>query len=219
MIMEIDHEGRALYHDLNAYRVLFDEDGNPKLSSFGLMKNSRYGKSYRTNVAFTPPEYLRTGRVATESVIYSFGTLLHDLLSGKHIPPSHYNFCMDPLIDILYPATKHTKKLCFPPHVCKNLFHKLVHINACSRRDLADINEILDNIGYKDDQGVANELSFQMWTDEMQETLNAKKKGDSAFKQKDYRIAIECGNHGFPSCFCPAESVLTHERPASGSSK
>uniref|UniRef100_A0A6N2LI59 Uncharacterized protein n=1 Tax=Salix viminalis TaxID=40686 RepID=A0A6N2LI59_SALVM len=42
--MEIDHE-----------------DGNPKLSSFGLMKNSRYGKSYRTNVAFTPPEYLRTG--------------------------------------------------------------------------------------------------------------------------------------------------------------
>uniref|UniRef100_A0A6N2LUG2 Serine/threonine-protein kinase BSK1-like TPR repeats domain-containing protein n=1 Tax=Salix viminalis TaxID=40686 RepID=A0A6N2LUG2_SALVM len=107
-------------------------------------------------------------RVATESVIYSFGTLLHDLLSGKHIPPSH----------------------------------------ACSRRDLADINEILDNIGI-DDQGVANEglsavlviftfqaithyhsLSFQMWTDEMQETLNAKKKGDSAFKQKDYRIAI-----------------------------
>jgi hypothetical protein len=36
------------------------------------------------------------------------------------------------------------------------------------------------------------QLSFQMWTDEMQETLNTKKKGDSAFKQKDYRIAIEC---------------------------
>ncbi|KAB5569181.1 hypothetical protein DKX38_002974 [Salix brachista] len=54
--------GRALYHDLNAYRVLFDEDGNPKLSSFGLMINSRDGKSYRTNLAFTPPEYLRTGR-------------------------------------------------------------------------------------------------------------------------------------------------------------
>ncbi|KAJ6404556.1 hypothetical protein OIU84_012680 [Salix udensis] len=133
------HKGRALYHDLNAYRVLFDEDGNPKLSSFGLMKNSRYGKSYRTNVAFTPPEYLRTGRVATESVIYSFGTLLLDLLSGKRIPPSH--------------------------------------------------------------------LSFQMWTDEMQETLNAKKKGDSAFKQKDYRIAIECYTQmwepWFPQLFLP----------------
>ncbi|XP_020553311.1 probable serine/threonine-protein kinase BSK3 isoform X2 [Sesamum indicum] len=81
--------GRALYHDLNAYRVLFDQDGNPRLSCFGLMKNSRDGKSYSTNLAFTPPEYLRTGRVTAESVVYSFGTMLLDLLSGKHIPPSH----------------------------------------------------------------------------------------------------------------------------------
>ncbi|KAB5569182.1 hypothetical protein DKX38_002975 [Salix brachista] len=36
-----------------------------------------------------------------------------------------------------------------------------------------------------------------MWTDEMQETLNTKKKGDSAFKQKDYRIAIECYTQTF----------------------
>ncbi|XP_021728504.1 probable serine/threonine-protein kinase At5g41260 [Chenopodium quinoa] len=50
---------------------------------------SRDGKSYSTNLAFTPPEYMRTGRISSESVIYSFGTLLLDLLSGKHIPPSH----------------------------------------------------------------------------------------------------------------------------------
>lgn len=84
-------KGRALYHDLNAYRVLFDDvsimqfslpawstlfvcvfcnictlfnmlqDCNPRLSCFGLMKNSRDGKSYSTNLAFTPPEYMRTG--------------------------------------------------------------------------------------------------------------------------------------------------------------
>ena len=30
-----------------------------------------------------------TGRITPESVIYSFGTLLLDVLSGKHIPPSH----------------------------------------------------------------------------------------------------------------------------------
>ncbi|KAF3655417.1 hypothetical protein FXO37_15950 [Capsicum annuum] len=29
------------------------------------------------------------GRITTKSVIFSFGTLLLDLLSGKHIPPSH----------------------------------------------------------------------------------------------------------------------------------
>ncbi|XP_062100964.1 serine/threonine-protein kinase BSK5-like [Humulus lupulus] len=79
-------KGRALYHDLNAYRVLFDQDGNPRLSCFGLMKNSRDGKSYGTNLAFTPPEYLRTSRVTPESVVYSFGMLFLDLLSGKHIP-------------------------------------------------------------------------------------------------------------------------------------
>nr|XP_048320109.1 serine/threonine-protein kinase BSK2-like [Ziziphus jujuba var. spinosa] len=69
----LDHcntENQKIYHDLNAYRVLFDEDGDPRLSSFGLMKNSRDGKSYSTNLAYTPPEFLRTGRVIPESVIY-----------------------------------------------------------------------------------------------------------------------------------------------------
>lgn len=79
-------KGRALYHDLNAYRIVFDDvrfltfsllplislqlviilcnmlqDANPRLSCFGLMKNSRDGRSYSTNLAFTPPEYLTTG--------------------------------------------------------------------------------------------------------------------------------------------------------------
>lgn len=38
------------------------QDGDPRLSSFGLMKNSRDGKSYSTNLAYTPPEFLRTGQ-------------------------------------------------------------------------------------------------------------------------------------------------------------
>lgn len=33
--------------------------------------------------------FVSTGRVTPESAMYSFGTLLLDLLSGKHIPPSH----------------------------------------------------------------------------------------------------------------------------------
>lgn len=37
------------------------QDGDPCLSCFGLMKNSRDGKSYSTNLAYTPPEYLRNG--------------------------------------------------------------------------------------------------------------------------------------------------------------
>ncbi|KAJ1403546.1 Tetratricopeptide-like helical domain superfamily [Sesbania bispinosa] len=215
-------KGRALYHDLNAYRVLFDEDGNPRLSSFGLMKNSRDGKSYSTNLAFTPPEYLRTGRVTPESVIYSFGTLLLDLLSGKHIPPSHAldlirdrnlqmltDSCLEgqfsdddgtelvrlasrclqyeprerpnpkSLVAALAPLQKETE---VPSHVLMGIQHIATFTSlsplgeACSRRDLTAIHE----------------LSFQMWTDQMQETLNCKKKGDVAFRQKDFRLAIEC---------------------------
>ncbi|KAH0933690.1 hypothetical protein HID58_010807 [Brassica napus] len=231
------NQGRILYHDLNAYRVLFDEECNPRLSTFGLMKNSRDGKSYSTNLAFTPPEYLRTGRITPESVIYSFGTLLLDVLSGKHIPPSHAldlirdrnlqtltDSCLDgqfsesdgtelvrlasrclqyearerpntkSLVTALTPLQKDTE---VPSHVLMGLPHSgsvspLSPLGeACSRKDLTAMLEILDKLGYKDDEGVTNELSFQMWTDQMQESLNSKKKGDVAFRQKDFREAIE----------------------------
>ncbi|GMH29741.1 hypothetical protein Nepgr_031584 [Nepenthes gracilis] len=232
------NKGRALYHDLNAYRVLFDDEANPKLSCFGLMKNSRDGRSYSTNLAFTPPEYLRTGRVTPESVIYSFGTLLLDLLSGKHIPPSHaldlirdrniqtlMDSCLEgqfsndegtelvrlasrclqyeprerpnpkSLVAALIPLQKETE---VPSHVLMGIPHGLAALSlsplgdACIRMDLTAIHEIFEKIGYKDDEGAATELSFQMWTNQMQETLNSKKKGDAAFRQKDFKAAIKC---------------------------
>ncbi|KAL3626930.1 Serine/threonine-protein kinase bsk5 [Castilleja foliolosa] len=224
-------KGRALYHDLNGYRVLFDQDGNPRLSCFGLMKNSRDGKSYSTNLAFTPPEYLRTGRVIPESVVYSFGTMLLDLLSGKHIPPSHAldlirgkNFLMlidscleghfsnDDGTELVRLATRclqyearerpNTKSLVtslitlqkeneVPSYVLLGIEQGVANSTqpipltpmgeACLRMDLTAIHKILDNNGYKDDEGVANE-----------ETLNSKKQGDAAFRAKDFTTAIDC---------------------------
>ncbi|CAA0842230.1 Protein kinase protein with tetratricopeptide repeat domain [Striga hermonthica] len=240
-------KGRTLYHDLNAYRVVFDNesissstlgDGNPRLSCFGLMKNSRDGKSYSTNLAFTPPEYLRTGRVTPESVIYSFGTLLLDLLSGKHIPPSHAldlikdrnlqmltdsclegQFSIDDgtelvrlasrclqyeprerpnpksVVSALIPLQKETE---VPSHILMGIPHggEILSLSplgeACLRKDLTAIHEILEKLGYKDDEGATTELSFQMWTNQMQDTLNSKKKGDLAFRHKDFRVAIDC---------------------------
>lgn len=220
----LDHcstENRKIYHDLNAYRVLFDEvdiqwlslfplafldyhsglqwiiyssmlsnliltmnflyrwaitfscqDGDPRLSSFGLIKNSHDGKSYSTNLAYTPPEFLRTGmplehlcfspsskiprklcwvptskipcklcwvrskwffckfylilflsgRVIPESVIYSYGTILLDLLSGKHIPPSHVRSfvssaldCVHYMLNLIYWVNCH-----YSPHLVDN---------------------------------------------------------------------------------------------------
>ncbi|MBA0678597.1 hypothetical protein Goari_019934 [Gossypium aridum] len=271
--------GRALYHDLNAYRILFDQDGNPRLSSFGLMKNSR---DYSTNLAFAPPEYLRTGRVIPESVVYSFGTLLLDLLSGKHIPRSHAldlirgkNFLMlmdsclegqfsnddgteivrlasrclqyEPrerpnmksLVTALTPLQKETEigpsSVIFvnnvldtslklygrgkvPSHVLMGISHETTSLKhtmsltplgeACSRMDLTAIHEILEEIGYKDDKGTANGLSFQMWTDKIQETLNSKKSGDTAFRAKDFGTAIECYTHFIDSETMVSPTVL-----------
>ncbi|KAJ4732934.1 kinase with tetratricopeptide repeat domain-containing protein [Rhynchospora pubera] len=241
-------KGRPLYHDLNAYRVLFDEKGDPRLSCFGLMKNSRDGKSYSTNLAYTPPEYLRNGRVTPESVIFSFGTVLLDIVSGKRIPPSHalelirnknVLVLMDShlegkfsteeataLVELASQCLQYeprdrpdTKKLVFileplqsksevPSYVMLGipkpeevpaappappaLQHPLSPMGeACSRMDMTAIHQLLVMMHYRDDEG-SNELSFQEWTQQMRDMLEARKKGDSAFRDKDFKTAIEC---------------------------
>jgi BR-signaling kinase len=63
---------------------------------------------------------------------------------------------------------------------------------ACSRNDLTAVHEILVKTGYKDDEGTDNELSFQVWTKQMQDMLNSRKRGDMAFREKDFRVAIDC---------------------------
>ncbi|XAR73044.1 Non-specific serine/threonine protein kinase [Bertholletia excelsa] len=232
-------EGRPLYHDLNAYRVLFDEDGDPRLSCFGLMKNSRDGKSYSTNLAYTPPEYLRNGRVTPESVMYSFGTVLLDLLSGKHIPPSHaldmirgknINLLMDSHLEGKFsteeatavvglasqclqqeprerPSTKDLVATLNPLQTKSDVpSYVMLGISkhaeapqrllspmgeACSRMDLTAIHQILVMTHYRDDEGT-NELSFQEWTQQMKDMLDARKRGDFAFRDKDFKSAIDC---------------------------
>ncbi|ESR48564.1 hypothetical protein WN944_008948 [Citrus x changshan-huyou] len=235
-------EGRPLYHDLNAYRVLFDENGDPRLSCFGLMKNSRDGKSYSTNLAYTPPEYLRNGRVTPESVIFSFGTVLLDLLSGKHIPPSHAldmirgknilhlmdshlegNFSSEEATVVFDLASRclqyeprerpNTKDLVstlaplqnrpdVPSYVMLGIprheeapptpQHPLSPMgDACSRMDLTAIHQILVMTHYKDDEGT-NELSFQEWTQQMRDMLEARKRGDVAFREKEFKTAVDC---------------------------
>ncbi|KAE9456871.1 hypothetical protein C3L33_11234, partial [Rhododendron williamsianum] len=234
-------EGRPLYHDLNAYRVLFDENGDPRLSCFGLMKNSRDGKSYSTNLAYTPPEYLRNGRVTPESVMFSFGTVLLDLLSGKHIPPTHAldmirgknilllmdshlegNFSTEEATTVFglasqclqyepreRPNTKDLVATLAPlqnkpgvpsyvmlgipkgeeaPPTPQNSLSPMG--DACTRMDLTAIHQILVMTHYKDDEGT-NELSFQEWTQQMRDMLEARKRGDLAFRDKDFKAAID----------------------------
>ncbi|KAF2587556.1 hypothetical protein F2Q70_00037587 [Brassica cretica] len=205
--------GIDLYHDLNTYRILFDKVGNPRLSCFGLMKCSREGKSYSTNLAFAPPEYLRLGTVVPESVIFSFGTLLLDLMSGRHIPPNHaldlfrgknYLVLMDSALDGQFSDEDRTELIhlasrCLRPEPDKRpnikfLLSALSRLEkraeswpnvkgenipaplytkpstkkslrlspfaeACWRVDLCSIHELLEKLGYgEDDVAVTNEV-------------------------------------------------------------
>uniref|UniRef100_A0A9I9DE57 non-specific serine/threonine protein kinase n=1 Tax=Cucumis melo TaxID=3656 RepID=A0A9I9DE57_CUCME len=232
---------RPLYHDLNADRVLFDENGDPRLSCFGLMKNSMDGKSYSTNLAYTPPEYLRDGTVIAESVIYSFGTILLDLLSGKHVPPNqaldmiggkNITLLMDSHLDGKFSTEEATlvfelasQCLQYEPRdrpSIKELVAALVPLqnksdtpsyemlgipkheeiplvpqeplsamgDACSRVDLTAIHQLLLVLHYKDDDGSC-ELSFQEWTQQIRDMLEARKRGDMAFRDKDFKGAID----------------------------
>ncbi|KAF8412258.1 hypothetical protein HHK36_000219 [Tetracentron sinense] len=349
-------KGRALYHDLNAYRVLFDDEniGEEVKMCDGTYREDddacnrwRKNKLNRGMMGWHLYSKRKRGRgiVTPESVIYSFGTLLLDLLSGKHIPPSHvdmeailaaqkgdpsahtgttaansglttiptsqlvpryyveslrydldkmcramshleapftsvlieciFNFIFKVPISMLVTSFVKlvlvtlgnvmtscsliflllaldlirdrniqmltdsclegqfsnddgtelvrlaSRCLQYEPrerpnpkslvaaltllqresevssHVLMSIPHGASFLSlsplgeACSRMDLTSIHEILENIGYKDDEGTTNELSFQMWANQMQETLNSKKKGDAAFRHKDLRAAIE----------------------------
>eukprot|EP01018_Ginkgo_biloba_P019580 Gb_06888 [translate_table: standard] len=61
---------------------------------------------------------------------------------------------------------------------------------ACARMDLTAMHQIMVMMHYKDDEGT-NELSFQEWTQQMQDTLNARKLGDLAFRDKEFKTAID----------------------------
>ncbi|BFG20772.1 hypothetical protein CerSpe_070460 [Prunus speciosa] len=63
--------------------------------------------------------------------------------------------------------------------------------DACSRMDLTAIHQSLLMTHYKDDEGT-NELSFQEWHQQMKDMLEAQKRGDLAFRDKDLRSAMDC---------------------------
>ncbi|XP_047339894.1 serine/threonine-protein kinase BSK5-like [Impatiens glandulifera] len=198
------------------------------------MKNCRDAKCYTTNADFAPPEYTKTGNLIPESVIFSFGTLLFDLLSGKHIPPNNalelidskdyfalldaslvgnipkneameliklVSRCMQnepserpntkSLLGTLAPLQKETEVMLAPSRVTATPVLTPI-AEAIANGDLSVIYEILQKVGYKDDDGVANELSFQMWTSQLQDTLSSMKLGDAAFKVKDFNKAADC---------------------------
>ncbi|GFQ02972.1 probable serine/threonine-protein kinase at5g41260 [Phtheirospermum japonicum] len=171
-------KGRALYHDLNGYRVLFDQAldlirGKNFLMLIDSCLEGHFSNDDGTELvrlATRCLQYEARERPNTKSLVTSLVSL-----QKENEVPSYV------LLGIEQGVANSTQPIPLTPMG-----------EACLRMDLTAIHEILEKNGYKDDEGVANELSFQLWTNQMQETLNSKKQGDAAFRTKDFTTAIDC---------------------------
>jgi len=89
LAMEHLHKSGIIYRDLKPENIMLDRHGHVKLTDFGCIKESRNDEVNYTfcgTVEYMAPEILnRSGRHGKEVDWWSFGILIHDMLTGA--PP------------------------------------------------------------------------------------------------------------------------------------
>lgn len=100
----VNSQPMAFHRDIKPANIMLDADGSAKMADFGLAGVVHAeGKRHlvTTNISGTPgytcPAYMQTGRVSEHSEVYSFGTVLLELMMNQ--PPC----LVGPQGDVIYP--------------------------------------------------------------------------------------------------------------------
>ena len=105
--VEYLHRHGIVHRDLKPSNILLDESGEPRLTDFGLAKIfSAEGGLTRTDTILGTPSYMapeqaacRHDQVGHRSDIYSLGTILYEMLTGR--PPFREESPLDTLVQVL----------------------------------------------------------------------------------------------------------------------
>ncbi len=103
------HKNGVIHRDLKPANVLVDEEGNARLTDFGLAKLSKEGDLTEKGTTLGTPNYMppeqargRIDEIDERSDVYALGAILYDVLTGR--PPFIGDTQMDILLRVIQEA-------------------------------------------------------------------------------------------------------------------